>query len=181
MKRITRIIFILVLLSLSLTGCLFGSSKSTDDPIAIGVVKTVPAKDQVEPGIPDTGAEATLPPTSAPTKTVSKVKPTADYRQAALSQFLGAWKVIRINKSSRGLPWQEIGNQLTFQPDGIMKTESADGTVGEVKYRLDIKKLIFTLDDGKKDEWSFAFSNGDASLSLTKQGGKERIDLTRVP
>jgi len=181
MKKIFRFLSITVLLSLTLTGC-FSKTTSNNDQIATGVAKTVAAQNKV---IPVTGGDVNTQPTAAPTAipptAVPKVKPTADYRQAALSQFLGTWKVVRINKSSRGVPWQEIGNQLTFQQDGVMKTEAADGTIGEVKYRLDIKKVIFTLDDGNKDEWNFAFTSGDKTLALTRQGGKERIDLARVP
>jgi hypothetical protein len=173
-------LFVFILIALVTSGC-FPKSSSNKDQIATGVAKTVAAQNAI---VPDTGAEVTSPPTKAPTAipptAAPKVKPTVDYRQAALPQILGAWKVNRVNKSSRGLPWQDVGYQLTFQEDGVMKSVKPDGTGSTVKFKMDIKVIVFTFDDGHKEYWNFTFPNGNDSLTLIKQGGTERIDMTRA-
>jgi hypothetical protein len=180
MNKLSRFIFILVMLPLFTTGC-FPKSSSNNDQIATGVAKTVAAQNEV---VPVTGVEAVTPPTAAPTDvpptSVPIIKPTADFRQASLSQMLGTWKVNRINKSSKGVPWQDVGNLLTFQDDGQMAIEATNGSTGSVKFRLDIKQVMFTFDDGHKEYWNFAFPSGNDSLTLSKQGATERIDLLRV-
>jgi hypothetical protein len=173
-------VFVFILIGLLTSGC-FPKSPSNKDQIATGVAKTVAAQNAA---IPITGADLTIPPTKAPTAipptAAPKIKPTADYRQASLGKVLGMWKVNRVNKSSRGVSWQDVGNNLTFQEGGLMMTEAPDGTNGSVKFVLDIKQIIFTFEDGHKEYWNFAFTNGDNSLTLTKQGGTERMDLIRA-
>jgi hypothetical protein len=176
MRKIVRSIFVLVIFAILSTGC-FPKSTSNNDQIATGVAKTVAAQNAI---VPNTGAEENTPPAAIPPTAVPKVKPTADFRQAALSQFLGTWKVSRVNKSSKGVPWQDVDNQLTFQPDGIMKMVANDGTESAVKYKLDIKQVIFTFDDGRKEYWNFEFSHSDNSLTLSKQGATERFFIDRV-
>jgi hypothetical protein len=178
MNKFPLIVFILMALVTS--GC-FPKSSSNKDQIATGVAKTVAAQNAI---VPDTGADVTTPPTKAPTAipptAAPKVKPTVDYRQAALPQILGTWKVNRVNKSSRGMSWQDLGNRLTFQEDGTMVTETPAGVTSNVKFRLDIKVIVFTFEDGHKEYWNFSFPSGNDSLTITKQGGTERVDLLRV-
>lgn len=180
MNKLSRFTIVLILILLFTSGC-FPKSTSNNDQIATGVAKTVAAQNEV---VPVTGVEAVTAPTAAPTAipptAAPKVKPTADFRQASLGQMLGTWKVNRINKSSKGVPWQDVGNKLTFQDDGQMVTTTPDGTTTSVKFRLDIKVILFTFEDGHKEYWNFAFPSGNDSLTLSKQGATERIDLLRV-
>lgn len=184
MIKLARFFFILVILPLFTTGC-FPKSISNKDQIATGVAKTVAAQNAI---VPVTGGDKNPPPTEAPTvvptsvptKTMIKPTPTVDFRQASLGQMLGTWKVNRINKSSKGVSWQDVGNKLTFQDDGQMVTTTSNGATSSVKFHLDIKQIFFTFDDGRKEYWNFSFPSGDNSMTLTRQGGAERIDLIRV-
>jgi hypothetical protein len=195
MKKFFSPIIVLIIFLVLSVGCQSQSKNtiSEDDIVAIGVAKTVSAKgpkDEIPTRIANTvvaigqtynSQQSVVVVTKVVTpKANNKVNPTADFRQASLGKVLGTWKVNRVNKSSRGIAWQDVGNKLTFNQDGTMLTEPQSGVKSSIKFRLDIKVILFVFEDGRKDYWDFAFTNNNNSLTLTKQGGAERIDLIRV-
>lgn len=195
MKRLICSICVVVLLSLSLSACTIrrtgsGNAQPTKTVEAQGAGGALVDLATPVPEITDTVEEPTeeLPTntvkpakkTATATKVVNKPKATADPKKVAFDTLIGTWKVIKISKSDRGVSWQELGNMLTFQSDGMMTMDAVDGTSESMKFRIDGKQVLFTFEDGKKERWTYTFTQSDSGLTLSKLGASERMDLVKV-
>lgn len=195
MKRLICSICVIVLLSLTFSGCTIrrsgsGNARPTVTEEAQGAGNALVDLATPVPEITDTVEEPTevmptntakpVKKTATATKVVKVPSPTADPKQVAFNKMIGTWKVIKISKSDRGVSWQELGNMLTFQSDGLMALDAVDGTSESIKFRIDGKQVLFTLEDGKKERWTYTFTQSDSGLTLSKLGASERMDMVKM-
>ena len=195
MKRLICSICVLVLISLSLSGCTIrrsgsGNTRTTATVEAQGAGNALVDLATPVPEITETVEEPTeviptntakpVKKTATATKAVKVPSPTADPKQVAFNKLIGTWKVIKISKSDRGVSWQELGNMLAFQMDGMMTMDAVDGTSESMKFRIEGKQVVFTFGDGKKERWTYTFTQSDSGLTLSKLGASERMDMVKM-
>jgi hypothetical protein len=194
MKRLICSIGIFVLLTLAFSACTIrrsdsGNAQPTKTSEAQEAGNAMSDLATPEPEITDTIEEPTeeLPTntvkpvkkTATATRPIKVISPTADPKLVAFNKLIGTWKVIKISKSDRGVSWQEIGNFLTFQTDGMMTMDTVDGKSESIKFRIEGKQVLFTFADGKKERWTYTFTQSDSGLTLSKLGASERMDMVR--